>query len=965
MREIGLNDQQKKAVEFGEGPLLIIAGAGTGKTTVITERIKNLIKNKKIDPDKILALTFTEKAAQEMIERVDRIMPYGYTEMWISTFHSFCDNILKEDAYQIGLNPNYKLINEAEGVMLLRRHLFKLGLKYYKPLGNPNKFIEDLLQHFSRLKDEDVTPQQYKKFANEIKGETAADGQFLTHEQIEELSNAYNLYEELKIKEGLMDFSDLISNTLKLFRERPNVLKKYQSKFKFVLVDEFQDTNFAQNELAILIAGDKKNITVVADDDQAIYRFRGAAVSNVLQFKENFKGTEIISLTKNYRSTQEILNRSYQMIQNNNPNRLEVTENISKKLTSERKIKGKGIEIIFASKPEDEAENIAKKITELVSSDKYKYKDVAILVRANNHAHAIANFFSRRKIPYQFLGPGQLFLQDEIKDLIAYLKVLSNLYDSVSLFRVLSLPYLNISQRELNYFMNFARRKNRNLIELLDSIELTFLSDDTKKTFEKIKKIILNHIERIKKETAGQLLYDFLVETEIYEKLLSPQNQKEERIAQNIAKFFNKLKNFEYEEESAGVYEVIDWIELMLQMGDSPIAEQIDWSDRDAVSILTVHSSKGLEFPVVFIVNLVSDRFPSRQRREKIPLPVGIVKEKLIEEKNYHIQEERRLFYVAMTRARDLLFFTASSFYGEGKRQKKISPFVYEALPELKDKELLKSAPSPVQMSLVEIAEEFKFEEEKEEPLPNHKINSISYTQISAFDICPLHYRARYILGIPTEPSHALSFGITIHNVMNDFYLKIKKGEKVSRQDLISLLKQRWISEGYSSKEHEEESFERGKNILNNYYDKLFDPLHIPEELEMPFSFYLKNNVKVSGKIDRIDKLPDGSIEIIDYKTGEVKQAATDSYQFQLDLYALAAEKIHHPIFAHNKDVTLSLLYLDSGEKVTTKATREEVESVENRLIEKISEIEKSDFKCSKSILCRNCEYKMLCSASI
>lgn len=963
MQNVILNDQQKKAIEFGEGPLLIIAGAGTGKTTVITERIKHLILDKNIEPESILALTFTEKAAQEMIERVDRIMPYGYTEMWISTFHSFCDNILKQEAYQIGLNPNYKLINETEGIMLMRKHLFKLGLQYYRPLGNPNKFIDDLLNHFSRLKDEDITTEDYSKFSKNVKDQIPADGEVLTSEQIAELSKAYSLYEKLKIEEGLMDFSDLISNTLRLFRQRPNVLKKYQNKFKFVLVDEFQDTNYAQNELAILMAGSKKNITVVADDDQAIYRFRGAAVSNVLQFKTNFKGAEVISLTKNYRSTQQILDRAYQMIQNNNPNRLEVTENISKRLVSERKKKGKEIELILTAKPEDEAEQIAKKIAELTKGGKYTYRDIAVLVRANNHAHPIANYFARRKIPYQFLGPGQLFLQEEIKDLIAYLKVLSNLSDSISLFRVLSLPQLNISQKDLNYFLNFSRRKNRNFFELLDSSELTFLKNETRQTFSHIKNIISKHVERIKKDTAGQLLYDFLVETDIYEKLLSPQNQKEERVAQNIAKFFNKLKNFEYEQEQSGIYEVIDWIELMLQMGDSPVAEQIDWSDRNAVLILTVHASKGLEFPVVFVVNLVADRFPSRQRREKIPLPSALIKEKFIEDTNYHLQEERRLFYVAMTRARDQLFFTASSMYGEGKRQKKVSPFVYEALPETKNKEVQTSL--PVQLSLMEIAKDFIPDNDEEESIPPLRINSISYTQMSSFDICPLHYKARYILGLPTDPSHALSYGITLHNVMNDFYAKLKKGKKVTKDDLMDLLKQRWLTEGYTSPEHEHESYKRGELALSNYYDKLFDPLHIPIELEMPFSFYLKNNVKVAGKIDRIDKMPDGSIEIIDYKTGDVKKEAAKSYQFQLDLYALATEKLKHPVFTNNKDRILSLLYLDSGEKISTNISRESLEKVEDEIIQKIEDIEKSDFKCSKSILCRNCEYKMLCSVSI
>ncbi|KKR76562.1 MAG: hypothetical protein UU21_C0007G0025 [Candidatus Levybacteria bacterium GW2011_GWA2_40_8] len=306
------NKEQLSAVQHGKGPLLIIAGAGTGKTTVITERIKYLILEKNIEPQSIVALTFTEKAAAEMQERVDIALPYGYSQLWISTFHSFCENILRDEAHRIGLDPNFKLLSESESVLLLRQNIFELGLNTFRPLGNPVKFLDALLKHFARLKDEDITPAEYMSWAKKIKNKEEKS-QYL------ELASAFEKYEELKAKSSLMDFADLISNMLLLFRKRPNTLRDYQNRFKFVLVDEFQDTNYAQNELAILLAGDDKNITVVADDDQSIYRFRGAAVSNVIQFKKNFPKSRIVTLRQNYRSTQAILDASYRLIQNNNP----------------------------------------------------------------------------------------------------------------------------------------------------------------------------------------------------------------------------------------------------------------------------------------------------------------------------------------------------------------------------------------------------------------------------------------------------------------------------------------------------------------------------------------------------------------------------------------------------------------------------------------------------------------------
>src|SRR3989344_2795758 len=366
-RLAGLNDEQIKAIKHDKGPLLIIAGAGSGKTTVITERIKYLILERNILPHEILALTFTDKAAREMEERVDLSMPYGYTQMWISTFHAFCDRILRNEAIHIGLNPNYKLATEAQTIQFLRSNIFKFSLNYFRPLGNPNKFLEGMLQHFSRLKDEDINTDDCLKY----------------------------------------------SNSLKLFRERKNILKSYQNKFKYILIDEFQDTNYAQNELAILLAGDRKNISVTGDDDQSIYRFRGAAISNIIQFRKHFPDAKVIVLAKNYRSTQEILDTSYNLIQNNNPDRLEVKEKVNKKLISMRKIKGQKIELLFAERVENEADLVVKKIKELTTnediSSKYKYKDISILVRANDHAQPFVKALERHGIPYQFLGPGRLF----------------------------------------------------------------------------------------------------------------------------------------------------------------------------------------------------------------------------------------------------------------------------------------------------------------------------------------------------------------------------------------------------------------------------------------------------------------------------------------------------------------------------------------------------------------------------
>lgn len=986
-----LNEQQLAAISHVDGPLLIIAGAGTGKTTVVTERIQHLIVNKNISPANILALTFTEKAAREMEERIDIALPYGYSELWIATFHAFCDRILRNEGIHIGLNPAYRLMTEAEIILFLRKNIFQFSLEYFRPLGNPNKFLEGLVQHFSRLRDEDIAPSEYIKYSEEISNfkfpiSNEKSGQEINvddKKKVKELANAFKTYQDLKNKEGVMDFGDLITNTLLLFRKRKNILKNYQEQFQYIMVDEFQDTNFAQNQLAILLAGDKKNLTVVGDDDQAIYRWRGAAISNIIQFRQHFPDAKIIALTQNYRSTQEILNKSYDLIQFNNPDRLEVKENIDKKLSATRNIKGKPIELLFSGRVEDEADLVVKKISTLTETKRYAYKDFAILVRANDHAQSFIRAMQHAGIPYQFLGPGKLFQQEEIKDIVAYLKILANFEDSASLYRILTMSIFAIEPRDIAAVFNYAKRKNMFIFEALEKIAQGIndivLQDHTKGMIEKIVSMIKNHLKRVPKDSAGQILYYFLQDSGLLPMMLSPEKPTDEKKVQNIAKFFDKLKSFEAEHDEASVFSVVEWIDLAMQMGESPLSTDIDWSENNAVNILTIHSSKGLEFPVVFLVNLVNQRFPTRERHEQIPLPPNLIKE-ILPEGDYHLQEERRLFYVGMTRARDQLFLTAANFYGEGKRERKISPFVAEALGQeyvdtILHKQKIKS--TTIQPTLLEWAEQFQSQTTKEQETndqrPTTALTYLSYSQITCFDMCPLHYKLRYIYKVPTFPSPAQSFGISVHLTLRDYFQKMIRGEEASRDDIQSLLNAVWIDEGYTSKSHEIAAKQKAVVVLEKYIEKELEALKDagkkPQAVEIPFKFFIKDEsikptgIQFGGRIDRVDKLSDNSIEIVDYKTGsnmpDEKKLKSD---LQLTAYALAATEVHDSIFNKNPaEIKLSLHYLEEDTILTTTRTAEQIEEAKTLILQKAIEIETSEFLCNGSLFCKNCEYKMLC----
>lgn len=384
-----LNPEQKAAVTHGSGPLLIVAGAGTGKTTVITERVAWLLREGKAKPEELLVLTFTEKAAQEMEERIDRLLPYGYVDILISTFHSFGERILREYGLEVGLDTRFRILSAAEQWLLLRNAQSTLPLKHYKPLGNPTRFLHALLTNFSRAKDEMVTPDQYLEYAQSLP--KASEEEKEVAEKTLEVAECYGAYEQLLRDSGHLDYGDLILQTLRLVQERPSVAANARKRFTHILVDEFQDTNFAQYELVKQLAAPRNNLTVVGDDDQSIYKFRGASISNILEFKRDFPGSAEVSLVRNYRSAQNILDLAYSFIQKNNPNRLEAQLNdtmlqgkgrplanpISKKLKSSHAGKGT-IRLLEEADADTEASAVVDDILHKKKAEGASWNDFAI-----------------------------------------------------------------------------------------------------------------------------------------------------------------------------------------------------------------------------------------------------------------------------------------------------------------------------------------------------------------------------------------------------------------------------------------------------------------------------------------------------------------------------------------------------------------------------------------------------------
>lgn len=976
---------QRQAVEYSKGPLLIIAGAGTGKTTVLVEKVKYLIKNNLAKPEEILALTFTDKAAREMEERVDKALPYGYFQMWILTFHSFCDRILREEASHIGLSPAYKLQTQAQSILYLKNNLFLFDLDYFRPLGNPNKFIEGLIQHFSRLRDEDISPSQYLDWAQSQKLKVKSqnqDEEKLETEKYLELAKAYKKFQQLKIKDNVMDFADLIFYTLKLFRERKNILQRYKKQFQYLLVDEFQDTNIAQYELIKLLAPQKENLklSVIGDDNQSIYKFRGASVSNILQFMNDYKKAEKVILIENYRSNQKILDAAYQLIKNNDPDTLEARLNISKNLKS---LVGKGendnVQFYLADRVEEEAEFVSQEILSLKKkTDRYQWRDFAVLVRANNHSDPFSRTFARLGIPYQFLGPGMLFKQPEVKDLIAYLKILYDINDSSSLYRLLSMEIFNLDEKDLARLISFTRKTNLSLFETIE-IYLSFFYPDltkkeftpfknylfitkqeTKETLYKIFQIVTRALSLLKKETAGQILYYFLEDSGYLTKLTNVKTPKEEKIVINISRLFEKLKNFEAQQEDASVFAVVDYIEMSMELGESPLAAEIDWSDYDAVNILTVHGAKGLEFPVVFLVNLTEGRFPTRERREQIPIAEKLIKE-ILPVGDYHLEEERRLFYVGLTRAKDKAYFTAAKYYGEGKRERKISPFVIEALGEnliQKQKEEKKAKES--QLSI--------FDFKKKEPVTAEKhplyspITNFSFSQLETYQTCPLRYKYQYLLKIPTPAKAATSFGETIHQTLQKFYSLFKSGDRPDVKTLLKLYEESWIPIGYMTKSHEAKMKKEGEKILKEFFQR-YHPRNLKIiDLEKWFKIKIADDIFINGKIDRVDLKENNVLEIVDYKTGKKPNEKELKNSLQLAIYTLAAQDRG---LYHKKvdNIVTTFYFLTENDKFSMKKTAAELEAVKKEIKTVADKIKQGNFAPHTGPWCGFCPFKINCEA--
>ena len=974
-----LNAEQRAAVEHGEGPLLVIAGAGTGKTRVITERIRNLLESDaELAGENILALTFTDKAAGEMKYRVTRSVGERAEGVWLSTFHKFCmDKVL------LTANPALQAIEETDHWILLRRNIAKLELEQFKRLAEPGEFLNDFVKFFSRCQDELVSCEDYQKYVDGLRRSYAArkrglepDAQALEEEELarqEELARAYGVSERLLREHNLITFGGQLMQTVELLRADAALLGQLREQYRYILVDEFQDTNIAQLELLHLLAGDRRNIVAVGDDDQAIYRFRGASFGSFTIFLKRFCGVSegrlaagrnqhLVSLTQNYRSTQRILRVAGEVISANEKSPLLPP----KKLNTENP-DGEKIRVVEFGSAEEEAHWVTQEIERLHGPGN-PWSNFAVLYRMHTHRDKLLEALRRRGIPF-VIKRFSILSSTIVRDVLAYLRLIATPADNVACARVLAGPYWGLEARDL---VRLAERADKNgrrpLSEELDAAqsELPF-----SRAGSRVPELVgmLKRLRQLSQRVPATVLLDELIR----ELGVAPlPSESDHYYLERLAEF---VKGWEQKSEEKKLRDFAEYLDFFEQANGDIFLE--DQPSEDAVQLMTVHVAKGLEFPHVFILHLNKRDFPCGTRPVVFEFPAELMKE----EKpagDFQIQEERRLFYVALTRAMRRL--TLSTIINKYKKQ---SPFLEDVLrePKIQKYDTVQSSPKVVLPPAEEAAAPAP-EPDNSLPLfrnlgagetraysrvalwaksyfpPLAEPLQLSASAIERYEKCPMQYLFEKVWRIRGGPSAAMTFGSAMHTTIKEFVAEMRKRRKFSFDEVAAIYEREWQSAGYSDDYHQEEYRKAGREQL----ERLFETYRAapPDVLyqEKSFELAFEHEVIVKGRMDQVNRIGENEIEIVDYKTGSAKDRKKADKSLQLSIYAIAAEEV-----LELKPARLVFYNLTTNEAVATTRDAKALAHARQTVAEVADRIRAQDFAPKPGFQCRSCDFEPLCPA--
>ena len=981
-----LNAQQRAAVLHDTGPLLVIAGAGTGKTRVITERIRYLLETQPdLAGEQILGLTFTEKAAGEMKWRVSQTVGERGQKVQLSTFHAFCATILSE------LEPATRVLDQVDHWILLRRNLRLLQLDRFRRLSEPGQFLGDFERFFSRCQDELVTPDIYQAYADSLSAQARralAPGSTLEPDvanllaeeaaRQQEIARAFRASEQLLREGRLLTFGSMILDTVRQIDADPEFAARLRERFRYILVDEFQDTNIAQLELLWRLAAGHRNIVAVGDDDQAIYRFRGASFGSFQIFIQKFADPDkkideksaadppVLALTQNYRSSERVLRVANQVISLN-----EKSDLFPPKKLSASKPLGEKVRIVELVSAAHEARWVTGELARLHAA-KAEWRSFAVLYRSHTHRNLLVQELGKRRIPFVIRNLS-ILENTLVRDLIAYLRLIATPSDDVAVARVLAMPGWKFTAADL---VRLAERAGISRGALWDALVATTtdaalakgLSEESRAA--DLLEFVTRMRKRARKLSAAELFAELAGELD-----LGVQAGRDFQVYhKRLAEF---IREWEPKSETKRLAEFVEYLDLFQQAGGQiSLTEEMG---KDAVQLMTVHAAKGLEFDHVFILRLTRGAFPIYAKKPLLEFPDDLMKEAR-PRGDFHIQEERRLFYVALTRARERLTLTAvvdnkrnkpSTFLDDIIENAALTRRDIERLappPESDAKEISAGAeesPANAQSELFRathsdarvFSEIAKWAREFHPPVPEPL--QLSASAIDTYKTCPQKYLFSNLWRLRSGPHAAMSFGSVMHTTIKHFLGEVRKGRAVPFEEVITIFEREWTPAGFEDDYQQEGYKQDGIDQLRVFHSGMIAAPQEIEAQEKTFELPMEDNIVVTGRIDQINRFGEGHREIVDYKTGRPRTAEDAKKDSQLSIYALAATEILEFVPAR-----LVFHYLADNSRVETSREEKDLKKTRLTILEAAANIRAGDFAPDPGLFkCRNCAFRPICPA--
>lgn len=917
-----LNPAQQAAVDITNGPALVVAGAGTGKTRVITERIMRLISTG-VAPESILALTFTEKAAGEMR---DRLSLSAAMDVNVHTFNGFGQELLEQYGPEWGLS-DLRLLGDVGELVFVRDHFDAFALDYFAPLSSPTGQLKTLCTYVSQLKQELITPEAYAAWAAALPVTDAADK--LEKQKQQEIAGFYATYLELTRAAHVITYDDQIFLSIELLQARPNILRAIQERFVYVLVDEFQDTNTMQSRLIDLIAGAHRNLMVVGDDDQAIYGWRGATLANILDFSTRYPGAQNVTLIKNYRSTQAILDAAYRLIQNNNPDRLEVTNHLDKRLVANR---GSGLAPVVqhfytqAAEMTWVAEDIAARLQNGADPS-----TIAVLARSNATLTKVHQALELHAVEHVVVGvQDDLYKQPAVAQLIEVLTAVSDPQNNQALFYTLSGPAFELPQAELSELAASAKYDHTTLAAAIAASD----NQAAKTALQQVEAWRAHHADVSVRQLAYDIITDSGWKTRLYDREDDPEAIVQ---AQALSEYFKTLKEFEQVATVPSVRTYLENVETLRSSGEA-FDGTLDISSS-AVNVMSVHKSKGLEWETVYVVDCTDGSFPmTRGGRAGLQVPAELVTHRSGADER--LAEERRAMYVAVTRARSELILTYGDKVRDGGMHRKPSRFLGEMFGD---------TPAPT----IEHADQINLElfgptETYATAVPSsilqNGIYTLSASQIACYLRCPRDFYYKYILHIPEPQGAAAGYGTAIHAAIQRICEGRLNHAVPPYEAIVELVQAKLPKRGFASENVKQRMYEQAMESTKRIYERFITDTP-PLAVETTFAVAVPDlPVRIKGRMDAV-YAHDKGIEIRDYKTSrsvttyEQAKSKTNASQ-QLTVYALAWQLMH----AGELPAALTLDFVETGQMASVRRTPASLETLKKNLAKMVESMQTGNY---------------------